>query len=158
MKLYLSLLLFILFSCGYSPVNESNDELLKIHFSFKNNPLNQSLLAEIRKNTPFLNIEVSSSNDADLEVEIVNHRIGKFLKVTDKNFFPAVGTLDYQFDFYLKTNSKSEFIEFFVNEDFAYDTDSILSNEQKIEEIKMNFFQQALIELSFRISNFSSNL
>ena len=124
MKLYLSLLLFILFSCGYSPVNESNDELLKIHFSFK----------------------------------IVNHRIGKFLKVTDKNFFPAVGTLDYQFDFYLKTNSKSEFIEFFVNEDFAYDTDSILSNEQKIEEIKMNFFQQALIELSFRISNFSSNL
>ena len=158
MKLYLSLILFILLSCGYSPVNESRDELLSVHFSFKNNPLNQSLLAEIKKNTPFLNLELSSSVDADLEVEIINHRIGKFLNTTDKNFFPAVGTLDYQFDFYLKTNAKSEFIEFFANEDFAYDTDSILSNEQKIEEIKINFFQQALVELSFRISNFSSNL
>ena len=69
-----------------------------------------------------------------------------------------MGKLDYQFDFYLKTNSKSEFIEFFANEDFAYDTDSILSNEQKIEEIKINFFQEALNELAFRISNFSSNL
>ena len=158
MKLYLSLIFFILSSCGYSPVNESRDELLSVHFSFKNNPLNQSLLAEIKKNTPFLNLELSSSVDADLEVEIINHRIGKFLNTTDKNFFPAVGTLDYQFDFYLKTNAKSEFVEFFANEDFAYDTDSILSNEQKIEEIKINFFQQALVELSFRISNFSSNL
>jgi len=158
MKLYPSLLLFILFSCGYSPVNESEEDALKIYFSFKNNPLNQSLLVEIKKNTSFLNLEISSLDEADLEIEIVNHRIGKFLNATDKKFFPAVGKLDYQFDFYLKTNSKSEFIEFFANEDFAYDTDSILSNEQKIEEIKINFFQQALNELSFRISNFSSNL
>ena len=46
MKLYPSLLLFILFSCGYSPVNESEEDALKIYFSFKNNPLNQSLLVE----------------------------------------------------------------------------------------------------------------
>ena len=99
MKLYLSLILFILLSCGYSPVNESRDEPLNVHFSFKNNPLNQSLLAEIKKNTPFLNLELSSSIDADLEVEIINHRIGKFLSTTDRNFLPAVGTLDYQFLF-----------------------------------------------------------
>ena len=79
------------------------------------------------------------------------------MSATDENFFPAVGSLDYQLDFVLKNGSKEEFIEFFASENFAYDTDSILSNEQKIEEIKKNFFYQALNEFSFRLNNFSQN-
>ena len=65
MKLYLSLILFFLFSCGYSPVNESEEDALKIYFSFKNNPLNQSLLVEIKKNTSFLNLEISHVQSDD---------------------------------------------------------------------------------------------
>tara|TARA_B100000282_G_scaffold250737_1_gene195102 strand:- start:8665 stop:9138 length:474 start_codon:yes stop_codon:yes gene_type:complete len=156
MKFYQFIILFILLGCGYSPVNNLEKEPLNVFVSFKNNPLNQSLLSEIRKSSLFLNLRLSSQENADVEIEITNHRIGKFLNTTDENFFPAVGTLDYQLDFYLKNNSKKEFIEFFTNENFAYDTDSILSNEQKIEEIKINFFKQALNEITFRLSNFSA--
>ena len=156
MKFYQFIILFILLSCGYSPVNNLEKEPLNVFVSFKNNPLNQSLLSEIRKRSSFLNLRLSSQENADVEIEITNHRIGKFLNTTDENFFPAVGTLDYQLDFYLRNNSNKEFIEFFTNENFAYDTDSILSNEQKIEEIKINFFKQALNEISFRLANFSA--
>tara|TARA_A100001388_G_scaffold277575_1_gene269600 strand:+ start:104 stop:577 length:474 start_codon:yes stop_codon:yes gene_type:complete len=156
MKFYQFIILFILLGCGYSPVNNLEKEPLNVFVSFKNNPLNQSLLSEIRKSSSFLNLRLSSQENADVEIEITNHRIGKFLNTTDENFFPAVGTLDYQLDFYLKNNSNKEFIEFFTNENFAYDTDSILSNEQKIEEIKINFFKQALNEITFRLSNFSA--
>ena len=156
MKFYQFIILFILLSCGYSPVNNLEKEPLNVFVSFKNNPLNQSLLSEIRKRSSFLNLRLSSQENADVEIEITNHRIGKFLNTTDENFFPAVGTLDYQLDFYLKNNSNKEFIEFFTSENFAYDTDSILSNEQKIEEIKINFFKQALNEITFRLSNFSA--
>ena len=156
MKFYQFIILFILLGCGYSPVNNLEKEPLNVFVSFKNNPLNQSLLSEIRKSSSFLNLRLSSQENADVEIEITNHRIGKFLNTTDENFFPAVGTLDYQLDFYLKNNSNKEFIEFFTNENFAYDTDSILSNEQKLEEIKINFFKQALNEITFRLSNFSA--
>lgn len=156
MKFYQFIILFILLSCGYSPVSNLEKEPLNVFVSFKNNPLNQSLLSEIRKRSSFLNLRLSSQENADVEIEITNHRIGKFLNTTDENFFPAVGTLDYQLDFYLRNNSNKEFIEFFTNENFAYDTDSILSNEQKIEEIKINFFKQALNEISFRLANFSA--
>tara|TARA_Y100000816_G_C25752607_1_gene395665 strand:+ start:104 stop:577 length:474 start_codon:yes stop_codon:yes gene_type:complete len=156
MKFYQFIILFILLGCGYSPVNNLEKEPLNVFVSFKNNPLNQSLLSEIRKSSSFLNLRLSSQENADVEIEITNHRIGKFLNTTDENFFPAVGTLDYQLDFYLKNNSNKEFIEFFTSENFAYDTDSILSNEQKIEEIKINFFKQALNEITFRLSNFSA--
>ena len=156
MKFYQFIILFILLGCGYSPVNNLEKEPLNVFVSFKNNPLNQSLLSEIRKSSSFLNLRLSSQENADVEIEITNHRIGKFLNTTDENFFPAVGTLDYQLDFYLKNNSNKEFIEFFTSENFAYDTDSILSNEKKIEEIKINFFKQALNEITFRLSNFSA--
>ena len=158
MKFYLPILFLILLSCGYSPVNNQEEEPLNVFFSFKNNPLNKSLISEIRKNSSFLNLRLTSSENADVEIEITNHRIGKFLNATDANFFPAVGTLDYQLDFYLKNNSKKEFVEFFTNENFAYDVNSILSNEQKVEEIKINFFNQALTEISFRLTNFSTSL
>ena len=158
MKLCLPILFFILLSCGYSPVNNQEEEPLNVFFSFKNNPLNKSLISEIRKNSSFLNLRLTSSENADVEIEITNHRIGKFLNTTDENFFPAVGTLDYQLDFYLKNNLKKEFVEFFTNENFAYDINSILSNEQKVEEIKINFFKQALTEISFRLTNFTTSL
>ena len=158
MRLKIFLLLFLLVSCGYSPISQKNEERMIIFFSFKNNPLNQDLMSEIKKSSSMLNIEISNSSEADLELEIINHRIGKFLSATDENFFPAVGSLDYQLDFILKNGSKEEFIEFFASENFAYDTDSILSNEQKIEEIKKNFFYRALNEFSFRLNNFSQNL
>ncbi len=158
MRLKIFLLLFLLVSCGYSPVLEKNEKRMMIFFSYKNNPLNQDFMSEIKKSSSMMNIEISNSSEADLELEIINHRIGKFLSATDENFFPAVGSLDYQLDFILKSGSKEEFIEFFATENFAYDTDSILSNEQKIEEIKKNFFYQALNEFSFRLNNFSQNL
>ena len=99
MKFYQFIILFILLGCGYSPVNNLEKEPLNVFVSFKNNPLNQSLLSEIRKSSSFLNLRLSSQENADVEIEITNHRIGKFLNTTDENFFPAVGTLDYQLDF-----------------------------------------------------------
>ena len=102
MKFYQFIILFILLGCGYSPVNNLEKEPLNVFVSFKNNPLNQSLLSEIRKSSSFLNLRLSSQENADVEIEITNHRIGKFLNTTDENFFPAVGTLYYQLDFYLK--------------------------------------------------------
>ena len=103
MRLKIFLLLFLLVNCGYSPVSENNEERTMVFFSFKNNPLNQALMSEIKRSGSSLNIEISNSSEADLELEIINHRIGKFLSATDENFFPAVGSLDYQLDFIIPT-------------------------------------------------------
>ena len=91
MRLKIFLLLFLLVSCGYSPVSEKNEKRMMIFFSYKNNPLNQDLMSEIKRSSSMMNIEISNSSEADLELEIINHRIGKFLSATDENFFPAVG-------------------------------------------------------------------
>ena len=75
MRLKIFLLLFLLVSCGYSPISENNEERMMIFFSFKNNPLNQALMSEIKRSSSLMNIEISNSSEADLELEIVNHRI-----------------------------------------------------------------------------------
>ena len=88
-------------------------------------------------------------DDADFVIEISNHRLGKFLEATDENLFPAVVSLDYQVNlsiFDKNTNSIHQ-IPIFTSEDFSYDTESILSNEKQADEIKLNFFSEAVNEL-----------
>ena len=44
-----------------------------------------------------MNANLAETKDAaDFVIEISNHRLGKFLEATDKIFFPAVVSLDYQ--------------------------------------------------------------
>ena len=75
MRLKIFLLLLLLASCGYSPVSENNEERMMVFFSFKNNPLNQALMSEIKRSGSSMNIEISNSSEADLELKIINHRI-----------------------------------------------------------------------------------
>ena len=149
-KIFLSFLLVILIaSCGFKPLNYS-EKKITIFFEFKKNPLNFSLVQELKTNFFLINANLAETKDAaDFVIEISNHRLGKFLEATDENFFPSVVSLDYQVKlsiFDKNTNSIHE-IPIFTSEDFSYDTDSILSNERQAEEIKLNFFSEAVNEL-----------
>ncbi|MFL2732712.1 MAG: hypothetical protein ACJ0E7_01705 [Gammaproteobacteria bacterium] len=97
-----------------------------------------------------MNANLAETKDAaDFVIEISNHRLGKFLEATDENFFPAVVSLDYQVKlsiFDKNTNTIHE-IPIFTSEDFSYDTESILSNEKQADEIKLDFFSEAVNEL-----------
>ena len=93
--------------------------------------------------------------EADLKIEIINHRIGKFLGASDQNFFSAIGNLDYELEIKiteLESNS-SEIFRLFTSENYAYDTNSILSNEKKIDEIKETFFMEAISQLSYFLTS-----
>ena len=149
-KIFLSFLLVILIaSCGFKPLNYS-EKKITIFFEFQKNPLNFSLVQELKTNFFLMNANLAETKDAaDFVIEISNHRLGKFLEATDKNFFPSVVSLDYQVKlsiFDKNTNSIHE-IPIFTSEDFSYDTDSILSNERQAEEIKLNFFSEVVNEL-----------
>lgn len=149
-KIFLSFLLVILIaSCGFKPLNYS-EKKITIFFEFQKNPLNFSLVQELKTNFFLMNANLAETKDAaDFVIEISNHRLGKFLEATDENFFPSVVSLDYQVKlsiFDKNTNSIHE-IPIFTSEDFSYDTDSILSNERQAEEIKLNFFSEAVNEL-----------
>ena len=97
-----------------------------------------------------MNANLAETKDAaDFVIEISNHRLGKFLEATDENLFPAVVSLDYQVKFSISernTNTIHE-IPIFTSEDFSYDTESILSNEKQADEIKLDFFSEAVNEL-----------
>jgi len=149
-KIFLSFLLVILIaSCGFKPLNYS-EKKITIFFEFQKNPLNFSLVQELKTNFFLMNANLAETKDAaDFVIEISNHRLGKFLEATDENFFPSVVSLDYQVKlsiFDKNTNSIHE-IPIFTSEDFSYDTDSILSNERQAEEIKLNFFSEVVNEL-----------
>jgi len=149
-KIFLSFLLAILIaSCGFKPLNYS-EKKITIFFEFQKNPLNFSLVQELKTNFFLMNANLAETKDAaDFVIEISNHRLGKFLEATDENFFPSVVSLDYQVKlsiFDKNTNSIHE-IPIFTSEDFSYDTDSILSNERQAEEIKLDFFSEAVNEL-----------
>ena len=149
-RIFLGFLLVILtISCGFKPLNYS-EEKIAIFFEFQKNPLNFSLVQELKKNFFLMNANLAETRDAaDFVIEISNHRLGKFLEATDKNFFPAVVSLDYQVKLSIldkNTNTTHE-IPIFTSEDFSYDTESILSNEKQADQIKSDFFSEAVNEL-----------
>ena len=149
-KVFLSFLLAIVIaSCGFKPLNYS-EKKITIFFEFQKNPLNFSLVQELKTNFFLMNANLAETKDvADFVIEISNHRLGKFLEATDENFFPSVVSLDYQVKlsiFDKNTNSIHE-IPIFTSEDFSYDTESILSNERQADEIKLDFFSEAVNEL-----------
>lgn len=149
-KVFLSFLLaIVIVSCGFKPLNYS-EKKITIFFEFKKNPLNFSLVQELKTNFFLMNANLAETKDAaDFVIEISNHRLGKFLEATDENFFPSVVSLDYQVKlsiFDKNTNSIHE-IPIFTSEDFSYDTESILSNERQADEIKLDFFSEAVNEL-----------
>ena len=149
-KIFLSLSLVIFIaSCGFKPLNYS-EKKIAIFFEFQKNPLNFSLAQELKKSVFLMNANLAETKDAaDFIIEIRNHRLGKFLEATDENFFPAVVSLDYQVElsiFDRETNSIHE-IPIFTSADFSYDTESILSNDKQANEIKLDFFSEAVNEL-----------
>jgi outer membrane lipopolysaccharide assembly protein LptE/RlpB len=156
MKILKILIIVVLTSCGFSPINNSDMKVKNVSISFSDNPLNKFFYGEIRKNRNLLKFNFTSLKEADLEIEIINHRIGKFLGASDQNFFSATGNLDYELEIKITEleSNTSEIFKLFTSENYAYDTNSILSNEKKIDEIKETFFMQAISQLSiFLISN-----
>lgn len=140
--------LFII-SCGLQPLNYPNEKVT-IFFEFQKNPLNLSLVQEIKKNFFIMNAsEVQNKESASYVVKISDHRLGKFLEATDRDLFPAIVSLDYQVKIDILKESTGELYEIpiFSSEDFSYDTESILSNENKADEIKIDFFSDAINEL-----------
>ena len=128
-KVFLSFLLVVVIaSCGFKPLNYS-EKKITIFFEFQKNPLNFSLVQELKMNFFLMNANLAETKDAaDFVIEISNHRLGKFLEATDENFFPSVVSLDYQVKlsiFDKNTNSIHE-IPIFTSEDFSYDKESIL--------------------------------
>ena len=93
--------------------------------------------------------EVQNKESASYVVKISDHRLGKFLEATDRDLFPAIVSLDYQVKIDILKESTGELYEIpiFSSEDFSYDTESILSNENKADEIKIDFFSDAINEL-----------
>ena len=93
--------------------------------------------------------EVQNKENASYIVKISDHRLGKFLEATDRDLFPAIVSLDYQVKIDILKESTGELYEIpiFSSEDFSYDTESILSNENKADEIKIDFFSDAINEL-----------
>tara|TARA_B100001109_G_scaffold240605_1_gene224036 strand:+ start:840 stop:1370 length:531 start_codon:yes stop_codon:yes gene_type:complete len=135
--------------CGLKPLNYS-EKKITIFFEFQKNPLNFSLVQELKKSFFLMNAKQAESKEtADYVIEISNHRLGKFLEATDENFFPAVVSLDYQLLLNIFDNNKDSAYEIpiFTSGDFSYDTESILSNEKQAEEIKLDFFTEVVNEL-----------
>ena len=143
------LLAIVIASCGFKPLNYS-EKKITIFFEFKKNPLNFSLVQELKTNFFLINANLAETKDAaDFVIEISNHRLGKFLEATDENFFPSVVSLDYQVKLSIFDKNKNSIheIPIFTSEDFSYDTESILSNERQADEIKLDFFSEAVNEL-----------
>ena len=103
-------------------------------------------------------ITSETKEDADFVIEISNHRLGKFLEATDENFFPALVSLDYQVKLIISDMNADSIheIPIFTSENFSYDTESILSNEKRANEIKLDFFSEAVNELLIYFSEKSN--
>ena len=155
MKRLILFITFSLASCGFSPVNNLDTQIRNVSIEFSENPLNNYLFNEIKKNRNLLKFNFVTANEAYLKIEITNHRIGKFLGAEDQDFFSATGNLDYELEMRITDTKKnqSEYFKLFTSENYAYDTNSILSNEKKIDEIKITFFMQAISQLSFFLTS-----
>ena len=155
MKFLKILIIISLTSCGFSPLNNSDIKIKNVSVSFSDNPLNNFCYSELKRNRNLLKFNFTTLKEADLKIEIINHRIGKFLGASDQNFFSAIGNLDYELEIKiteLESNS-SEIFRLFTSENYAYDTNSILSNEKKIDEIKETFFMEAISQLSYFLTS-----
>tara|TARA_B100001029_G_scaffold5679_1_gene4095 strand:+ start:8434 stop:8949 length:516 start_codon:yes stop_codon:yes gene_type:complete len=145
-NLFFFFIISLLFSsCALQPLKIA-DNKISIYLDFKNNPLNKSLVYEIKRNLNKFNASIESEEKAKYIVKINEHRIGKFMESTDEELLPALINLEYQLNLEIinKTLNSVEKIPIFLTEDFSYDTESILSNERKSDEIKQDFFNQVI--------------
>ena len=101
----------------------------------------------MRKKSSFLNFQFSNSKDADLNIRILEHTITKYTGAKDRNFFAATGTIDYEISMQISKLGKSEEFNFRSSEIFPYDTNKILSNEKKMEDLQVMFFFEAQNQL-----------
>lgn len=147
MKAFLFFILLSFLSCGFAPINNSNYDSKKIYFTFKDNFLNNKFFKNLERNSKFLNLELTNSNEAEINIEIMNHTILKFAGATDSNFFSATGVIEYELNMKVSKSNKSKMFSFNSSENFPYDTNKILSNEKKIEELETMFFFEAQNQL-----------
>lgn len=147
MKAFLFFILLSFLSCGFAPINNSNYDSKKIYFTFKDNFLNNKFFKNLERNSKFLNLELTNSNEAEINIEIMNHTILKFAGATDSNFFSATGVIEYELNMKVSKSNKSKVFSFNSSENFPYDTNKILSNEKKIEELETMFFFEAQNQL-----------
>ena len=87
MKFLKILIIISLTSCGFSPLNNSDIKIKNVSVSFSDNPLNNFFYSELKRNRNLLKFNFTTLKEADLKIEIINHRIGKFLGASDQNFF-----------------------------------------------------------------------
>ena len=150
MKTLLFFISFTLISCGFAPINNVSNESKDVFISFEDNLLNNKFIKNIERNSKFLNLSLTNSNEAEINIEILDHRISKYTGATDRNFFSATGVIEYEITMIInKSNKSKEFKEFNFSssENFPYDTNKILSNEKKIEELETMFFFEAQNQL-----------
>ena len=115
--------------------------------SYDDTLLNSQFVNEMRKKSSFLNFQFSNSKDADLNIRILEHTITKYIGAKDRNFFAATGTIDYEISMQISKLGKSEEFNFRSSEIFPYDTNKILSNEKKMEDLQVMFFFEAQNQL-----------
>ena len=147
MKALLFFVSFAFISCGFAPINNESNNSKDIFISFKDNLLNNKFIKNIERNSKFFNLSLTNSNEADINIEILNHRISKYTGATDRNFFSATGIIEYEITMMISKSNESREFSFTSSENFPYDTNKILSNEKKIEELEMMFFFEAQNQL-----------
>ena len=147
MKALLFFISFTFISCGFAPINNASNESKDVFISFKENLLNNKFIKNIERNSKFLNLSLTNSNEAEINIEILDHRISKYTGATDRNFFSATGIIEYEISIIISKSNKSKRFNFTSSENFPYDTNKILSNEKKIEELEKMFFFEAQNQL-----------
>ena len=147
MKALLFFVSFAFISCGFAPINNESNNSKDIFISFKDNLLNNKFIKNIERNSKFLNLSLTNSNEAEINIEIINHTILKYAGATDRNFFSATGIIDYEINMRVSKSTKSKVFSFNSSENFPYDTNKILSNEKKIDELETMFFFEAQNQL-----------
>ena len=147
MKTLLFFISFTLISCGFAPINNVSNESKDVFISFEDNLLNNKFIKNIERNSKFLNLSLTNSNEAEINIEIINHSILQYAGATDRNFFSATGIIDYEINMRVSKSTKSKVFSFNSSENFPYDTNKILSNEKKIEELETMFFFEAQNQL-----------
>lgn len=147
MKALLFFIILSFLSCGFAPINNTNYDSKKIYFTFQDNFLNNKFFKNLERNSKFLNLSLTNSNEAEINIEIINHTILKYAGATDRNFFSATGIIDYEINMRVSKSTKSKVFSFNSSENFPYDTNKILSNEKKIEELETMFFFEAQNQL-----------
>ena len=147
MKALLFFISFTFISCGFAPINNASNESKDIFISFEDNLLNNKFIKNIERNSKFLNLSLTNSKEAEIKIEILDHRISKYTGATDRNFFSATGIIEYEISMIISKSNKSKRFNFTSSENFPYDTNKILSNEKKIEELEKMFFFEAQNQL-----------